>query len=105
MICAEFFKSNQGYSGFRISGHSGYSEAGSDIVCAAVSSATNMTVNLVSEIFGMESDFEIMGEGNLSFSIKNPCENSNKVIEAFKMQLEIIFDEYPDFIKVSVTEV
>ena len=36
--------------GFEISGHSGYAEAGEDIVCAGVSSAVQLTVNAVVEI-------------------------------------------------------
>ena len=37
MIKVVFYKSNGNYYGFRESGHSGYDEAGKDIVCAAVS--------------------------------------------------------------------
>ena len=33
--------------GFQISGHSGYAEAGSDIVCAAVSALAENTVNSI----------------------------------------------------------
>ena len=37
-------------TGFRVSGHSDFSEQGSDIVCAAVSSAAYMTANTLTEI-------------------------------------------------------
>ena len=35
----------EGRKGFHVSGHAGYSEAGSDIVCASVSSTVWMAVN------------------------------------------------------------
>ena len=36
--------------GFSIDGHAGFGEAGTDIVCAAVSSAAYMTVNTITEV-------------------------------------------------------
>ncbi len=44
MIRADFSFTDKG-AGFKISGHSGYAEAGSDIVCAAVSSAVMFMIN------------------------------------------------------------
>lgn len=105
MICVEIFKNKENYQGFKILGHSGYASEGNDIVCAAVSSVSNMTVNLINEVFKVNSSFEMGEEAMLIFNIDEPCEISNKVIEGFKLQLEIILEEYPKFIKVSVTEV
>lgn len=105
MICAEIFKSKENYKGFKISGHSGYSNEGSDIVCASVSSVSNMTVNLICEVFDIDSSFQAENDAELEFEISKPCEISDKIIEAFILQLEIILEQYPDFIKVSVTEV
>lgn len=45
MIKVNVLKENNLISNIKISGHSGYSEAGSDIVCAAVSSIVTTTVN------------------------------------------------------------
>ena len=42
--------------GFWIQGHSGYAEEGSDIVCAAVSSAAYMTANTILEVLGISAD-------------------------------------------------
>ncbi len=55
MICAEFFRKNGSPVGFRISGHSGASEAGTDIVCAAVSSAAYLTANTVTDIMNVSA--------------------------------------------------
>ena len=48
MTRAVFYRRNGRLIGFDIKGHSGYAESGSDIVCAAVSTLTEMvecTVN------------------------------------------------------------
>ena len=42
---AFFRKANGTLAGFRAEGHTGYAEAGSDIVCAAVSALTQSTLN------------------------------------------------------------
>ena len=43
MTKIEFFNHDGRINGFAVSGHSGYAEEGSDIVCAAVSSAVKLT--------------------------------------------------------------
>ena len=50
MTRCEFFTEDDRITGFSVSGHSGYSEAGSDIVCAAISAVVTMaeaTINVV----------------------------------------------------------
>ena len=50
MIEAIFTVTDKVIQGFEISGHSDYSEEGSDIICAAVSSAAYMTANTLTAI-------------------------------------------------------
>ena len=42
----------------RVSSHSGYAEAGSDIVCAAISSMVMLTLNTVTERFGCKANIK-----------------------------------------------
>ena len=50
MTTVTVFKSETGaYTGLRVSGHAGYAFAGSDIVCAAVSTLTVNTINSVEQ--------------------------------------------------------
>ena len=50
MIKAKIFRNNQNrVSGFEITGHAGYAEEGSDIICAAVSSIAYTAVGYFSE--------------------------------------------------------
>ena len=50
MTTVTIFKSGTGaYTGLEVNGHAGYAEAGSDIVCAAVSTLTVNTINSVDQ--------------------------------------------------------
>ena len=42
MTRCEFFMEDERITGFSVSGHSGYAEEGSDIVCAAISALVTM---------------------------------------------------------------
>ena len=46
------------YDRIHTEGHSGYGEEGDDIVCAAISSATELTVNML-EQFSIDIDVEV----------------------------------------------
>ena len=55
MIRAEFFSKAGRLTGFSVSGHAGYADAGEDIVCAAVSSAVQLTANGITEVLGVKA--------------------------------------------------
>ena len=49
MITALFKTRGGSFSGFDISGHSGYAESGSDIICAAFSTMVNLVTRILDE--------------------------------------------------------
>lgn len=56
MIDAVIFKNKQGViRGFRIEGHADYAEAGSDIVCSAVSAVVYTALGGMDELAGFKS--------------------------------------------------
>ena len=59
MIRAEFRKDGDRLSGFTISGHSGFADAGKDIVCAAVSSASQLVCNTITDHYMDKADVEV----------------------------------------------
>ena len=80
MIRATF---DRDFSGFSLSGHAGYAEAGEDIVCAAVSAMTNFVVN-GADAFGAEAEvFAKDGEAQVSYRLNKPCEEASKLISVF----------------------
>lgn len=105
MTIAEFFKKNGELTGFKVKGHSGYSEQGSDIVCASVSSAVMLTANLITEIFGFEADVSAVED---TVSLKTDIPRDEVLQGLYKglvMQLEEIAEEFNENLKVKFTEV
>ena len=49
-------------TGFTITDHAEYGEEGSDILCAAISSAAYMTVNTITDILGIVVGVEVKYE-------------------------------------------
>jgi len=96
-----------GLAGFRVSGHSGYAEAGRDIVCAAVSSAVSMTVNGITEILGAETDLAV-DERSATVDMllkKGSGRQAEVLIEIFEMHIRSLREQYPKYISLTYLEV
>ena len=57
--------------GFTVKGHSGYAEEGSDIVCAAVTSAVRLTECTVNDVLGLEASVKVK-EKDASITLRLP---------------------------------
>ena len=101
MINAEFRRSGGRLCGFSVSGHSGYASAGSDIVCASVSSAVMLACNLATDIFKLDADVSV-GANEISLSLKS---GDSGVIEGLYQHLKALGEEYPENISVKISEV
>ncbi|MDD6270336.1 MAG: ribosomal-processing cysteine protease Prp [Oscillospiraceae bacterium] len=105
MIRILFFQQNNRLCGCRLSGHAGYADRGEDIVCASVSSAVQLTANMLTEIF--HTDADVCADAN-SVSIKLPdnCSDEGvKILEGLKLHAELLKEDYPKFIQITHTEV
>ena len=107
MITAGFIKKDDRFSGFKISGHSGYAESGKDIVCAAVSSAVQTVANIIADQFGIECESRVNDKNaEIYFNIKDRNVNnlilSDKLLKGLFEQLKEIQEEYPGFLSLSV---
>lgn len=101
MIRASFSERGGVLCGFRISGHSGYAEAGGDIVCAAVSAMAMLTVNMLADAFGLKCGLKEDAAGvEISFRLEEPLELGGKVLSAFRNELLNLSKEYPQNILV-----
>lgn len=108
MLKAEFFILDSGeIIGFDISGHSGYAEAGQDIVCAAVSSAAYMTVNTITDVMGITVDIAVNEDiGHMRAIVnKKDIPVCSDILKGFKMHLLLLEEIYSPNIKVSYVEV
>ncbi|MBR0141780.1 MAG: ribosomal-processing cysteine protease Prp [Ruminococcus sp.] len=103
MIRAEFFEKNREIVGFRVKDHSGYAESGEDIVCAAVSSAVQLTANLL-EAMGFEPDVKL-GENVVECTLPSCGNLQSTVLGQFKIHLESVQEEFPENINITISEV
>ena len=106
MILVKFFTMpSGGLTGFRMSGHAGAGEAGTDIVCAAVSSAAYLTANGITEILHVNAQIDV-ADGEMYLSIlPRDVPACHDFLAAFKLHMLGLEEQYPKNIKVSYTEV
>ena len=105
MIQAIFTVQDKLVTGFEISGHSDFSEQGSDIVCAAVSSAAYMTANTLTEIQELPCEItERDGFMQLDLS-KEAAEQAQVVLNGFLLHLNALCEGYAGFIDLKISEV
>ncbi|MBQ8895764.1 MAG: ribosomal-processing cysteine protease Prp [Clostridia bacterium] len=103
MITASFIKSNGKFCNFRIHGHSGYAEEGSDIVCAAVSAMAMLTVNNITESFGVPAKVVTDEEGPvIDFKLVDIDERACALIAGLWRELAALANDYPKNIRVTV---
>ena len=106
MIRIAFFGSGDKLTGFHITGHSGYSEAGSDIVCAAISSAAYMTANTVTDILGLSPEISVDdGDMLLKLRTASDADRAADILSGFRLHIVGLQEQYPEFIELTTTEV
>ena len=105
MIHAEFLRGDNGLLGFCVSGHAGYADYGEDIVCAAVTSAIQLTANGITEV--VNAPCELRAEQN-EIMLKL-SDDSNKIavdfLSALEIHLSVLAESYPDNICLEFSEV
>jgi hypothetical protein len=109
MISAVLYRGEEGYTGCLIEGHSGWADAGGDIVCAAVSILGCTCVNSLESVAGVVPDVTANDEGILSFKLP-PTEGEKQrdaqiLMKALKQGLGDLADAYPQNLKLSVKNV
>ena len=104
MTRCEFFRDGDRITGFSVSGHSGYAEAGEDIVCAAVSAAVEMAEITINDICGAKAKTRVKEEqARISLTLPVSCdeeETVQAVLTGMMVYLCSLRDTYPDYIEV-----
>lgn len=103
MIYAVFVSENSRLCNCSIKGHAGYADAGQDIVCAAVSSAVQLTANLITETF--QEQAEISAQDNIiHIRLKQPESGSGaSLLEGLFTHLQCISEDYPQTIQLKIS--
>ena len=91
-------------TGFSVSGHSGYAEAGADIVCAAISTAVTMAETTINDVCGAKAKVRVKEEdARVTLTLPASCdeeETVQAVLAGFMLTLINLRDDYPDYIEV-----
>ena len=104
MTRCEFFREGDRITGFSVSGHSGYAEAGSDIVCASVSAIVTMAEATINDVLGAKAKVRVKDEqARVSLTLPVSCdeeESVQAVLAGMMLTLCGLRDDYPDYIEV-----
>ncbi len=115
MTTVTFFKSGGVYYGFEEKGHTGYDEAGQDILCAALSSMTMLVVNACEVCYASNVEYSFSEDSADSTVIVKSAlpkyESDEKkqyavagLIQAYYFQLMDLVEEYYEYLDVREIE-
>ena len=95
---------NDRITGFSVSGHSGYAEAGNDIVCAAISAVVTMAEATINDVCGAKAKVRVKEEDTrVTLTLPASCdeeESVQAVLAGMMLTLLSLRDDYPDYIEV-----
>ena len=115
MTTVIFYKTNGFYYGFEEQGHTGYGEAGDDVLCAALSSMTMFLINAIEVSYACDVDYKIDEKSTdirvIAKSALPKYEKDEKkqfavsgLIQAYFFQLMDLVEEYYEFLDVKEIE-
>ena len=104
MTRCEFFMDGERITGFSVSGHSGYAEAGQDIVCAAISAAVALAECTINDVCGGKAKVRVKeADARITLTLPATCEEEEaiqSVLAGLMLYLISLRDEYSDYIEV-----
>jgi uncharacterized protein YsxB (DUF464 family) len=109
MISIKVQKTDKHYVGFEIFGHSNYDESGKDIVCSAVSVLAYTLLNSVNIIGKIEERYirieENEKDGLLAVKLEKSNKKTNLLFENFLVGIELLKEDYSEYITLKHEEV
>lgn len=82
-----------------VKGHANYAEPGQDIVCAAISTLTQVFIASVEELTAAKIKTAQTG-GYMEIVIEESTERAQVLLDSFLLGCRMIADEYPDNVRV-----
>ncbi|MBU5627614.1 ribosomal-processing cysteine protease Prp [Oscillibacter sp. MSJ-2] len=92
--------------GFESRGHSGYAEAGADIVCASITAVITLVEATVNDVMGLAAAVKISERdaklslrlpGGLSPTAESTCQT---LLTGLMVYLSQLHEDYPDYVEV-----
>ena len=91
-----------------VDGHAGFSDAGSDIVCAGVSAVVFGSINAI-DALDEKVVFDVSATesatGHLTYRSLQPTKKEQLLLEAMVVSLKTIEENYSDYINIVLREV
>ena len=115
MTTITFYKTDGFYYGFEEQGHTGYGEAGDDVLCAALSAMTMLIINTIEVSYASDVDYRIDEKTtDVKLIVKSALPKYEKdekkqfavsgLIQAYFFQLMDLVEEYYDYLDVKEIE-
>lgn len=104
MITVTLFRRCGAVAGFRVSGHAGYAQEGEDIVCSAVSSAVQLTVNNLQSFVPCTVNCR-EADATVELVVSDPADEQVAVLlAAFAEHMQNLSEQFNGFVNLNVTE-
>ncbi len=101
MINLTILKSNDAITTIQAKGHSGYAVAGQDIVCSAVSTIMQTTLNGLLEVVKADVDYQIDEQiPFLRISVNKQDRQAQILMKSAYLALKQIAGDYKNYIKI-----
>ena len=111
-----FFRSGGTFYGFEEQGHTGYGDAGDDVLCAALSAMTMLIINTIEVAYASDVDYSV-NEGATHIMVRSKAalaefeEDERKryavsgLFLSYYYQLNDMIEEYYDYLDVEVKDI
>ena len=108
-----FYKSGGVFYGFEEQGHTGYGEAGDDVLCAALSSMTMLIINAIEVVYASNVEYTIDEKtADIKLIARDALDSTDEkkqyaisgLITAYYYQLNDLVEEYYDYLEVEALE-
>lgn len=108
MVNVIIYRKNGVIQGFEVEGHTGFAEAGSDIVCAGISAITQTAIMGLIKVLNVDVEL-VQKKGYLSCVLPESLnekikEKTSIVLETMVLGLKKIEDSYGDFLIIKEKE-
>ena len=104
MTRCEFFMDGDRITGFSVSGHSGYAEAGNDIVCAAITALVTMAEATINDVCGAKAKVRVKeDDARITLTLPTSCDEEDTVqaiLSGMMLTLISLREDYEDYIEV-----
>lgn len=86
--------------GFDIAGHTGFAQAGQDILCAAISSAAYLTANTITDVVGAKAETAV-SDGRMKILVSaRDEEKCRDILKGFELHIRQLCQQYPKGIRI-----